>query len=168
MPSSSGQRDGPEDQSLRPSAELCGIHSEHDELSLDDTVVASPPRQALDYGIDMKCASLNGHAYRRRARSRFQQHLETGRSLAGGTELTGTRKRSDGNEAHGRSLRVDGGRTSREGAHGPAHASYRQRGRAGPCLADQQVHEPGVPMRVSFAYSHRSRSPSVGRRLGNG
>ena len=68
----SGQRDDPEDQSLRFGVERYRIDGEHGELPFGDVVLVGPHCQALDDGAYMSCAGLRGYACERRANSRFQ------------------------------------------------------------------------------------------------
>ena len=67
-----GQRNYPEDQSLRFGVERYRIDGEHGNLSFGDAVVVGPRCQALKDGADMGRAGLRSDAYGRRARSCFQ------------------------------------------------------------------------------------------------
>ena len=98
-----GQRNNPEDQSLRFGVEQSRIGGEHDNLPFGDVVVVGPYRQALKDGADVGCAGLRSDAYRRRACSCVQQGLEPGRTQAEGARLAGAREHGDSDEGHGRS-----------------------------------------------------------------
>src|SRR5215470_11099001 len=70
--SSFGQRDDPEDQSLRFGVKRYRIDGEHGNLLFGDAVVAGLRCQVLNDGADMGRAGLRSDAYGRRARSCFQ------------------------------------------------------------------------------------------------
>ena len=67
-----GQRNDPEDQSLRFGVERDRIDGEHGNLPFGDAVVVGPHCQALNDGADMGRAGLRCDPYGRRARSCFQ------------------------------------------------------------------------------------------------
>ena len=154
--SSFGQRDNPEDQSLRFGVERSRIDGEHGNLPFGDVVVVSPHCQALEDGTDMGCAGLRSDAQGRRACPCFQAIRGTGRTRADGARYSGQRAGAeDSNESHDRSQ--VGGREQQEQSQAAVPgASEGQEQHAGGCACVPRSLG-GIPMSVTSAYSHRSR-----------